>query len=701
MSVPLPASVDGDDAGAGGDQPKSKLSRGAMSKSFATRPVYCEIPVTRIEGELGFTLNTAGVEPIIVITAGSKLAAKVKAGDVVTAIEGDACDCNTAAAMLAAQPDRFDLDVIRYVEGGGGGGGGAGMLPPSTGDAIKLAAELEGAMLLGMKRQAEALVDLEEGWTVKLAGSGSEIVYTNPGTGVTQAHRPGTTPDSGNGNNSSGAAGRATTPVLSLDCEFKGAATGDQKDGQAGKSLSKAVKKQAKAEAKLARKQSKEDMTVSLSELPGMIRLSFDSTRSIFANRIPKVPKRLLSMQIAGEVVFEIGMTDIFTVVTRKKKLLFMVQPPPPTPTKCYIVKCGSDADCKDAAAAATSLPGHVDMPAAPTKPPRKSNKLAGLFKKKESPNKEKKLKLTKEEKAAEKQVREKEKKEKKERERQVKKDKKGGKGSASADGAAAAPGDISATIATTVDGGAAAATSTEQPKAPRRKLVRGANARVVAVLPEFQAAIDALDELDKYLDQVTSTDSYLAAASAEVSRSNISKAKSRKWMREASRKVARGLPENPDGSDAEDGSESDEDGDEDGDGDGDGGKLTRSDMNGSLTSLNSMSSMLSMASSYASDGEDDDNAAIFLMLEEKRKEREAGLVERQKELAVQSAQIHAEQEAFRKVEMERIVKMQAKEQEEVLADKEYCHVGAQRRMKQLSFKFRWGATDRKSGSEF
>ena len=90
---------------------------------------------------------------------------------------------------------------------------------------------------------------------------------------------------------------------------------------------------------------------------------------------MPKVPKRLLATQQAGDLVFELKEADIFTVLTRKKKLLFMVQPAPPNPTKCFIVKVGNDKECKQAEAAAKTLPGHIEMPTKPTKPPRKASK--------------------------------------------------------------------------------------------------------------------------------------------------------------------------------------------------------------------------------------------------------------------------------------------------------------------------------------
>ena len=48
--------------------------------------------------------------------------------------------------------------------------------------------------------------------------------------------------------------------------------------------------------------------------------------------------------------------------------------------------------------------------------------------------------------------------------------------------------------------------------EAPRRRLVRGANAKTTPVLPEYQAALDALGDLDRFLDCCESADGALAA---------------------------------------------------------------------------------------------------------------------------------------------------------------------------------------------
>ena len=286
MSLPLPApgtgAGGGGGGGGGGNASASNasntsggtgFSRGAMSKSFAARPVYCEVVVSRIDGELGFKINTSGIEPTIEITDTTKLAAKVKTGDVITAIEGDAVNNENVNELLAAQGERFDVDVIRYVNTSGGavsrphvagsaGGGGSAKgksASAAASSAAALAAELDDARLLAMKRQAEAMVDLPDGWSVRLASGGSDIVYVNA-AGEQQAHRPGTKP--------------AEPAGLVFDCEFKGAVTGSKLTGQDKKAV-RAAKKQAAKEAKLARKLSKDDVTVDLTELPGMIRLAF------------------------------------------------------------------------------------------------------------------------------------------------------------------------------------------------------------------------------------------------------------------------------------------------------------------------------------------------------------------------------------------------------------------------------------------
>ena len=409
-----------------------------------------------------------------------------------------------------------------------------------------------------------------------------------------------------------------------------------------------------------------------------MIRLAF-RPNTVQANRLPKVPKRLLATQQIGDLVFELKETDIFTVLTRKKKLLFMVQPAPPNPTKCYIVKVGNDKECKKAEAAAKALPGHIEMPTKPTKPPRRATK--------------------EEKKAAKKQEKEEKRREKEEKKRAKKVEKgmkkKGGGGSSSSLNSSSSLDSSSTAAAPSSD-----ATPEAKPK-PRRKLVRGGNAYTPKVLPEYTAAMEAIEDLDKFLDQFESTDAYLAAASANITRgTEVSKSKSRKWMRAASRKVLRGMPESPEGSEDESASEAEAEAEAEAEGDREMSwdKLKR----GSTTSLNSMTSMSSMGSMASSigDEDEDDNSEIFRVLEEKRKEREADLVIRQAELAAQASIIAAEQAANRKLEMARIEKQQAIEQEELLAYKEYCHVGAQRRLQALSFKFKWGGTDRKSGTE-
>lgn len=176
-----------------------------------------------------------------------------------------------------------------------------------------------------------------------------------------------------------------------------------------------------------------------------------------------------------------------------------------------------------------------------------------------------------------------------------------------------------------------------------------------------------ALEELERYLDTVLSAEPSLAAKSAAIP-SKRAQGKSRKWMREASRRLSKA---NLDAAGLSTGAFADR-----------------------RLSTASISSVDSLSSSIADDEEDEDTAEMFRMLEVKRMEREKQMIARQEELARQAAVMKAEQDARRKIEMARIEKIKAKEREEELAYKEYCQIGANRRLQQLSFKFRWQAAD-------
>lgn len=63
----------------------------------------------------------------------------------------------------------------------------------------------------------------------------------------------------------------------------------------------------------------------------------------------------------------------------------------------------------------------------------------------------------------------------------------------------------------------AAAPTPTAPGEPRRRKLVRGGNAKPTAVLPEYAAALQAIDDLDKFLDEFESADKQLAAETEVV----------------------------------------------------------------------------------------------------------------------------------------------------------------------------------------
>ena len=79
----------------------------------------------------------------------------------------------------------------------------------------------------------------------------------------------------------------------------------------------------------------------------------------------------------------------------------------------------------------------------------------------------------------------------------------------------------------------------------------------------------------------------------------------------------------------------------------------------------------------------------MLRMLALKRAERERETEKRQAELAAQAAVIQAEYEARQQIEIARIERDKAVERAEREAYKEYCAVGAKRRLEALSFKFK------------
>jgi hypothetical protein len=211
---------------------------------------------------------------------------------------------------------------------------------------------------------------------------------------------------------------------------------------------------------------------------PGKVNVNI-TTSSITAERVVKVDKKKNKAAAAAAAaaglpeppapppvnVFRIDAHDVFSAVARKKKVLLMVQPDPPRPGVCYVLKFSGARMCKRAAVACASLAGHVAYePAKKKKAPKAKRKI---IKKK----KERSYTLPQAPTAS------------------------SASSTAAATTTTAAP--------TSPDASSIASSSPEPPVAkPRRKLVRGGNAKEPAVLPEFAAAMDAISELDSFLDK-------------------------------------------------------------------------------------------------------------------------------------------------------------------------------------------------------
>mmetsp|Transcript_15063 Transcript_15063/g.38690 ORF Transcript_15063/g.38690 Transcript_15063/m.38690 type:complete len:1623 (+) Transcript_15063:291-5159(+) len=95
----------------------------------------------------------------------------------------------------------------------------------------------------------------------------------------------------------------------------------------------------------------------------------------------------------------------------------------------------------------------------------------------------------------------------------------------------------------------AAAPAEAEAPKKkPRRKLVRGGNAYVPKVLPEYQAALDAISDLDGFLDESESVDQELAAETELVTGSMKRTGTIRKRMESSVSVDSRRVPQSAEG---------------------------------------------------------------------------------------------------------------------------------------------------------
>lgn len=395
---------------------------------------------------------------------------------------------------------------------------------------------------------------------------------------------------------------------------FKGRSALAKKGGSKATEIAKKAEKDAKKKAKLAKKGSDNGTLVvsnTNSMAPGKIKLAV-FTDSMSCKRMSKVPKAL--QQIRGQeedlVVFEVTTTDVFTIIKRKRRLVIMVQSEMEGQAMCYILKFGKKRDCDRAAEYCVSLPGHVVYT-----PPKKLKK--------------KKAKETVKSPISWPTIRSKTK----------------------------SPNQA----ADQTKENAQAVTSPAEPR--RRKLVRGANAIVAPVLPDFQLAMDALNELDIYLDGEVSKDKELAASSTHLSTSHISRAKSRKWFKEFAKEQVIAEQAIAEETEAQ----------------GDGPSRNESFVE-------------------ETDDEDDDDDlddleaddSFFQALEEKRAQRAKDQEDRRIALQRKAAEVREQLDAQRAVELEMLA---LKKQEELQKEedyKEYCTVGAERRLKELTFKFKW-----------
>jgi hypothetical protein len=324
------------------------------------------------------------------------------------------------------------------------------------------------------------------------------------------------------------------------------------------------------------------------------------------------------------ETAFSVSTSDVFSAVARKKKILLMVQPDPPKSGMCYVLKFSGAKACKRAAVACGSLPGHVAYEPPTTRVKKKAKKRSK-------------------------------------------------KSTSSAATAAEAVPTFVPNLPPANAAAAAAAAPYESEGAPprRRKLVRGANAKAAPVLPEFMSAMDAIDDLDGFLDKHSTFRGNLTG----TVESNISRGQSKKWMKQYSRKAAAGM-------------------------------LDDSDPHSTTTTATHRESSDVHGAVVDDDADDDDDDEVdeetdnevdteadlefFKVLAAKREERVTEAGNRRAQLAAESARLRDELNAQRSLEMARIAQEKEHDREMDNQYKEYCITGADKRLKELTFKFKW-----------
>eukprot|EP00038_Savillea_parva_P026366 m.53547 g.53547 ORF g.53547 m.53547 type:complete len:1217 (+) comp7465_c0_seq1:63-3713(+) len=434
----------------------------------------------------------------------------------------------------------------------------------------------------------------------------------------------------GDGASGSGEAPKFMPPAIAFDAIFNGSITVDSlkdtaKEGQMIRRASKQAIKETKK---------KDDVLK-----PGKVRVSI-TPFSIVTERVVKLTKRqkTAGVQPPGEHVFEITTDDLFSAVARKRKILLMVQPDPPRPGVCYILKFPTIKACKRAAVACGSLPGHVAYEA-----PAKRR-----LKKKQARKKAKR---------------------------------KGGDATAdttdttilgvSTSGTPTPVARSNASVAGgATSGGDLSGSGNNGGTAPRRrKLVRGGNAQNVPVLPEFQDALEAITDLDGFLDKHSTfrgNATSLAPLAQEYSRrDNDNNASASGGGSGGGSEGGMVLPSQR-GNDAAAGTDEDEEDEDETDAE------TETD----------------------TEAEGDADLEFFKVLAAKREEREIEAANRRAQLAAESARLRDELNAQRSLEMAQIAR--ERERDRLLAEryKEYCAVGAEERLKDLTFKFKWKSAD-------
>jgi len=579
-----------------------KYSVGAVTKSVAVRPLYCEVDLKRqSDGSVGFTVNTNGIDPLVdtVIDA----VRSVKPGDILKSVNGDPVNVKNVNKILSEAENPLNLDLIRY------------MIESNTPQTPS-------------RPTTQTSIQTQSSKKAKLKCDSFEATFK----------------------------GR-------LDKLEKGSNMSELVN-----SAAKQAKKQGKKEAKLRKKSSSDGFSVLTEEDQhwdeGKVKIE------IFADAISVkrfhncVPKSLHSLSFVSDpsdappTVFNVLSSDIFTSINNNRRIILMIQSAEGKNMTCYILKFPKKKDCDRAFAGFAKLPGHVTYKVKAKANKRLSKSPLNLSK---SPLFKKKDKVSP----------------KKEKERE--KENKETLSPPPTPTPTSTP--TSPTTPTTTT-----ANTDEEPKPRRRKLVRGANKVEQKILPEFQAALDALDDLDRFLDAVGSVDKELAvktphlsvASSVKSSRGgNINKAKSRKWFKEYV-KINK--------------AESIRQGDLS-------GVAIDNDAGNDVIEENFLEVFDDNLTVDETDDEDDDDDDIsnlmsddlLKVLAEKRQSRAIEQEARKVQLKElfnenRSKEVHKRQEELKKFEQE-MVKERAADEEY----KEYCAVGAQKRLRELTFKFKFG----------